>query len=238
MSESSDDTLLGGMLQRLSARFREIIIPKNGNQWPALLILGECDRTDYDAIADELEQKLATVIDKFHRGRNLADEATSGQVRFVGYRIEAEQMFDNVQRAIQNCLVEARHSPPPADVEIELAAIETQYQALRDLTRTSIQAVLNQLAGKEFPTLVAKQEIATRLREVMKRMDLRVKCPGCGEPAILKASSAGKAEIGIFTFDHPVAGARSTHRGPTQFPENLEVVDAPVDRRARTTNPS
>jgi hypothetical protein len=179
-----------------------------------------------DHVFGELKQILPLLVDSAvadHRRDGGASEACA--MFYLAVRLVSGRITHPVE--------ETPHLPPAQDL---LSVIDGMYAELREQTRRAVQQLLSENAGKDFPSLEEKQAFATRIRDLLRRADLRIKCPRCGEPAILRASAAGNSRYGVFHFDHPVAGARSSHRGSTKFPENLFVIDAPVDRRVTPTS--
>lgn len=124
-------------------------------------------------------------------------------------------------------------SLPSLGVPLEeiMDKLDEKYQEHREWTRQQLQVVLNKMSGKSYPTLADKQAVVARIREHLRSMDLRILCPVCKCPANLKAVAAGNAKQGVFQFAHSQAGTSSTHGGSSEFPNNLQVVDAPADSR-------
>ena len=124
------------------------------------------------------------------------------------------------------------HQREPTALQ-HLEAIDADYTALRERTREKVQKVLDALSGQDFPSLEARKAIATEIRVALDRVGLRLKCPQCSLPAVLRAVRAGNSRNGVFQFDHPSGGSRTTHKGSSVFPNGLTVTDAPVDRRLK-----
>lgn len=115
------------------------------------------------------------------------------------------------------------------DAPISLEQIDSEYLVLRQKTRQAIEHLLAEKAGKEFLSLQARQAFAADIRERLQRVGLRIECPKCSQPAMLRATLAGDSIDGVFKFDHASTG----HGGSGTLPTGLKVIDAPDDGRVK-----
>jgi hypothetical protein len=87
-----------------------------------------------------------------------------------------------------------------------------------------LRAFLNGLEGRSFG-LAANKAILAAIQGLLQRLGLRVCCPYCGEPAILRCRPHSYAKGGAFGFGH----SQATHGGWITFPA-LKLVPAPPNR--------
>ncbi len=106
---------------------------------------------------------------------------------------------------------------------------ESGIQALQEQIRTQIEASLCRLAGQNFGSLSSNQAVAKRIHAMLDARGLRVVCPQCGSPAILRCQKAGNSTTGAFMFDHYLEGGRTFHGGQSTFPQ-IRVVPKPPRR--------
>jgi predicted RNA-binding Zn-ribbon protein involved in translation (DUF1610 family) len=124
----------------------------------------------------------------------------------------------------------AASQPPP--LEVALACIDhvtQQVAEMQDRVRLAIQASLHGLAGNNFGSLHANQTVAKQVHALLDSKGLRVRCPECGSPAILRCQKAGNSRTGAFVFDHYLENGRTFHGGPSVFPK-LNLVSKPPRR--------
>lgn len=115
-----------------------------------------------------------------------------------------------------------------------LAQLADQLTGLQLSMRSAIDQTLGQLRGASFGSLQANQRFARVIQDLLETHGLRVVCPECGNPAILRCSKNPRARDGVFVFDHSVAGRRTFHGGYTTLPV-LQVVSKPP-RRGKSTS--
>lgn len=90
---------------------------------------------------------------------------------------------------------------------------------------------LGPLVGKSLGTLEENKAFARLLQALLRRLGLRVRCPRCGEPAVLRCQPVRGMETGAFQFQHQGGfGPRTNHMGSSTIPE-LKLVAAPPDLR-------
>lgn len=109
------------------------------------------------------------------------------------------------------------------------AGIELHQRAIQ----RGIEGTVRSLAGVNCGSFEANRALAKSVQELLAENGLRVACPECGEPAILRCQRAGNSKTGAFQFDHVLSGRRTFHGGSSSFPL-VAVVPAPKRRsRAR-----
>ncbi|MGE0757648.1 MAG: hypothetical protein AB7O38_11530 [Pirellulaceae bacterium] len=121
-------------------------------------------------------------------------------------------------------------APLPAALD-QLATTELEVQALQDAIRQTLQQRLSTFAGWNFGSLEKNQAFATRVHELLEQHGLRVVCPQCGSPAILRCQNSGNARTGVFLFDHYLETGRTFHGGPTTVPP-IRLVAKPARRKS------
>lgn len=101
-------------------------------------------------------------------------------------------------------------------------------------TRAAIMRGLEQqlavFSGWSFGSLEDNQSFTANVHELLDQHGLRVSCPQCGHPAILRCQNAGNAKAGVFLYDHTLDTGRTFHGGPTTFPP-LTLVPRPQRRK-------
>ena len=100
-----------------------------------------------------------------------------------------------------------------------LARLQREMNRLQREIRLTIQAQLSQMTGKSLGSLEANRELARSIHEMLDAHGLRVRCPQCGNAAILRVSPRSGSATGVFVFDHSVDGKRTFHGGRAVMPE-------------------
>ncbi|GAB5402445.1 MAG: hypothetical protein Aurels2KO_06760 [Aureliella sp.] len=118
----------------------------------------------------------------------------------------------------------------------ELSAITDEVNALQQQILLQIERRLQSMKGWAFESLKENQAFAKSVHQLLDSHGLRVICPECGSPAILRCLRAGNAKHGAFAFDHYLDTGRTFHGGSTTVPM-LRVVKKPA-RRAALSNPA
>lgn len=139
-----------------------------------------------------------------------------------------EWLSDNLQRGI------ARYFPAENLMELANAQLDraaSDVAAIQLQIRESLEASLSRLTGANFGTLDANQSIAKRIHELLDSKGLRVQCPECGAPAILRCQKAGNSKTGAFMFDHYLDSGRTFHGGSSVVPA-IVVVSKPPRRKS------
>ena len=114
---------------------------------------------------------------------------------------------------------------------VNLAATRSEIDAFKDAIRRSLEVTLNSYAGMSFGSLRNNQAFTRAVHELLENYGLRIACPECGAPAILRCQPVGNAKTGAFLYDHYLETGRTFHGGPTAFP-SVRVVPKPPRRRA------
>jgi predicted RNA-binding Zn-ribbon protein involved in translation (DUF1610 family) len=115
-----------------------------------------------------------------------------------------------------------------------LRGIEALNQRLTQVLQpftADVQAFLDGIEGRSFG-LAANKSIVLSTQLLLQRLGLRVRCPHCGEPAILRCRSTRNAKGGSFQFEHSARGKQTNHGGGTTFPA-MRLVPAPPDKRRK-----
>ena len=110
-----------------------------------------------------------------------------------------------------------------------LSAIELELNRLHRSIRLTIQDYLRNFEGKQYPSLEENQRVVSTIQRLLERYGLRVRCPECGNPSILRVSSRKTAKRGVFVFDHNINGKRTFHGGKNVFPK-MQLVEKPGRR--------
>jgi predicted RNA-binding Zn-ribbon protein involved in translation (DUF1610 family) len=117
-----------------------------------------------------------------------------------------------------------------AQVSGQITACRQAIELHQAAIRRSIENAVRGLAGLNCGSFEANRAFARSVQQLLAENGLRVACPECGEPAILRCQRGGNAKTGVFQFDHVVAGRRTFHGGSTSFPL-ATVTPAPPRRR-------
>ncbi|MCR9294030.1 MAG: hypothetical protein NXI32_14995 [bacterium] len=118
----------------------------------------------------------------------------------------------------------------------QIQQLSEEIRAMQMQIVRSIEARLQQFHGWSFESLSENQAFAKLVHQILDSHGLRVQCPECGHPAILRCLRAGNAKHGAFVFDHYLETGRTFHGGPTTVPL-IKVVAKPA-RRAALSNPA
>jgi len=121
------------------------------------------------------------------------------------------------------------------DAQAQLGQLTRQLNGIQRSIRQAIERYLQRFAGASFGTLAENQQFVREIQELLEMHGLRVRCPECGHPAILRCSRSSGAPGGVFVFDHYIDRRRTFHGGGATMPA-LRVVTKPP-RRA-TASPS
>ncbi len=113
----------------------------------------------------------------------------------------------------------------------QLNQLTGDVQSMQQQIRRTIEARLQKFHGWSFSSLLENQEFAKQVHQLLDSHGLRVECPECGNPAILRCLRAGNAKHGAFVFDHYLDSGRTFHGGPTTVPL-IRVVPKPARRAA------
>jgi hypothetical protein len=110
----------------------------------------------------------------------------------------------------------------PADVASRLHFAQRQVAAQRELIRRTLERVVQDLTGWRPANFREGRETAARIHQLLEANGLRIACPQCSAPAILRCQgSRGRA---LFVFDHTFASGRTFHGGTPELPRLSVVV--------------
>jgi hypothetical protein len=115
---------------------------------------------------------------------------------------------------------------------VNLAATRAEIEAFKNAIQVSLEITLNSFAGSNFGSLQNNKTFTRTVQELLDSNGLRVACPECGSPAILRCQSAGNSKTGVFLYDHYLENGRTFHGGPTTFPR-LKLVPKPPRRKGK-----
>ncbi|MEM6980528.1 MAG: hypothetical protein AAF539_12770 [Planctomycetota bacterium] len=111
------------------------------------------------------------------------------------------------------------------DLKMELARVQRSL-------RLSLEAKLTSLVGQNLHTLAANRELATAIQTLLDSHSLRIECPQCGHPAILRVSPRKGMPGGAFVLDHTIEGRRTFHGGTAEVPR-IRLMSKPSRRLSR-----
>lgn len=117
-----------------------------------------------------------------------------------------------------------------ADAAARIESLKQQINRLQRAVRLAIESELADWTGRSYGSLAANQDVVRMIHEMIDGHGLRLKCPECGHPAILRCSSRPGIADGVFVFDHQVDGRRTFHGGGVVLP-SLRLVAKPPRRR-------
>jgi hypothetical protein len=132
-----------------------------------------------------------------------------------------------------------RMSLPAANighVAEQLQMLTGEVHSIQQQIQRTIEIRLQQFCGWAFASLAENQEFAKQVHLLLDSHSMRVECPECGNPAILRCLRAGNAKHGAFVFDHYLDSGRTFHGGATTVPL-IRVVPKPA-RRIALSNPA
>lgn len=143
------------------------------------------------------------------------------------------QALDGVMSIIQPALLRRMSirtvSLKQADAGLE--QLNQQITGIQRSIRLAIERYLQQLSGATFGSLEANQEFARSVQKLLESHGLRVRCPECGHPSILRCSRNANSPGGVFVFDHYLPEGRTFHGGGRTLP-NIRVVAKPSRRKS------
>jgi hypothetical protein len=115
-------------------------------------------------------------------------------------------------------------------VQDRLSVLQQQINRLQRSVRLAIEAEFAGWSGRNYGSLKANQGVAQMIQQTVDGHGLRLRCPECGHPAILRCSSRPGVPDGVFVFDHTIEGRRTFHGGGSTLPA-LRVVSKPPRQR-------
>lgn len=112
-----------------------------------------------------------------------------------------------------------------------LQQVEQQIAGVQRTIRTAIERYLQQLSGATFGSLQDNQTFVRSVQQLLDAHGLRVRCPECGHPAILRCSRNASVHTGVFVFDHYLPEGRTFHGGGRTLP-TLRTISKPSRRKS------
>jgi len=168
------------------------------------------------------------LIDEYANPANDPDKATA-QAQAPTARashLDRPGELNEREAAIKN----AQQRQATADAAAKIESLKQQINRLQRAVRLAIESELADWTGRTYGSLAANQDVVRMIHEMIDGHGLRLKCPECGHPAILRCSSRPGIADGVFVFDHQVDGRRTFHGGGVVLP-SLRLVAKPPRRR-------
>lgn len=145
------------------------------------------------------------------------------------YVLWLDHLLSFLCRGIEYRLLRRSAPLPPALEQLTLAG--QAATRLQDSIRDTLGQYLATFTGWNFGTLEDNQAFTTRVHLLLDQFGLRVCCPQCGAPAILRCQGTGNSKTGVFLYDHTLNSGRTFHGGPSTFP-SLTLVPRAARRKA------
>ncbi len=152
------------------------------------------------------------------------------QLYLRSIKLVAERVYGGLRR---------RMAMPAARIDKAVEQVQkltAEVLALQQQIGQRIEIRLQHFHGWAFASLAENQAFAKLVHQMLDSHGLRVQCPECGHPAILRCLRVGNAKHGAFVFDHYLDTGRTFHGGPTTVPL-IKVVAKPA-RRPALSNPA
>lgn len=119
------------------------------------------------------------------------------------------------------------------EADAGLERLGQQIHQIQRSIRLAIEQYLHQHRGATFGSYDGNQRFVRSVQKLLESHGLRVRCPECGHPAILRCARNASAPAGLFVFDHYLPAGRTFHGGGRSLP--LLRVTAKPDRRKAAT---
>lgn len=154
---------------------------------------------------------------------------------------ESEQLYLAAMRSVLTAIQPVLHrrmqirAVSLSDAESQLDQLSRQLNGIQRSIRQSIERYLQRFTGATFGSIEDNQQFLRAVQELLETHGLRVRCPECGHPAILRCSRSNGSAGGAFVFDHYIDRRRTFHGGGSTMP-SLRVVAKPVRRPAIAAN--
>lgn len=145
------------------------------------------------------------------------------QLYLRSIKLVAERVYGGLRR---------RMAMPAARIDKAVEQLEkltAEVHALQQQISQRIERRLQTFQGWAFGSLAENQAFAKLVHQILDSHGLRVVCPECGHPAILRCLRVGNAKHGAFVFDHYLDNGRTFHGGPSTVPL-IRVVAKPARR--------
>ena len=114
----------------------------------------------------------------------------------------------------------------PRQAEALTQVLDREITVALEPTKKKIKALLKHLGGREiFSKFEDNTKFVHGLRDLLARLDLRVICPSCGEPAIITCAKGTRSKRGTLCFQHRTSGVQKMHSTVVVFPADLSLVE-------------
>jgi len=127
---------------------------------------------------------------------------------------------------------------PPVNPKLAapINQLNKRFESFRETVRAELQAELDAWTDPaksvSFRDAVEKKLLASKLQRLLNRVGLRVACPKCGEPAIVRGGSFGTMATGGFRFEHRIRGKSRPHLTVPDLP-HMKLIPAPDARNRK-----
>ncbi len=118
-------------------------------------------------------------------------------------------------------------STEPIPLPLQINSLHRILDAQRARTIRLLEREISKLEGTQLGSFQGNQALAAKVHQLLDSAGLRVRCPHCGQPAILRCLAAGNTATGSFVFDHYLEEGRTFHGGRTTFPRLFLVAKPP-----------
>lgn len=145
------------------------------------------------------------------------------------YEQGMRRMLPLIEPALRRRMRIGTASLAQATAQIEQLAVQLNH--IQRSIRQAIEGYLTTVAGQSFGSQQDNQAFAKQLQQLLDAHGLRLRCPECGHPAILRFNRSRDASGGAFAFDHYIDGRRTFHGAGASIPK-ARVIAKPK-RRAR-----
>ena len=108
-------------------------------------------------------------------------------------------------------------------------ALTREVAGMQRSIRLAYERYLAELNGASFESYEENQALVRRLQGLLDAQGLRIRCPECGHPAILRCVRSAVSKQGVYVFDHYLPEGRTFHGGGRTFPL-LRVISKPARR--------
>ncbi|XZE53665.1 hypothetical protein SH139x_005428 [Planctomycetaceae bacterium SH139] len=166
---------------------------------------------------------------------NQSAATTGGEIspittaRAASYRRALSGVLAMIQPAILRRF--SGNTLPIQQAEVGLQRLNQQIAGIQRSLRLTIEHHLQQLNGATFNSLQESQQFVSSVQKLLDANGLRVRCPECGYPAILRCSRSPAVNTGVFVFDHYLPSGRTFHGGGRTLPL-LRTVAKPSRRKS------
>lgn len=99
-----------------------------------------------------------------------------------------------------------------------IGQLQLELNRIQRSVRRMVQGKLAGLTGRNLGDLAANRSMVAAVQALLETHSLRICCPQCGHPAILRVSPRKGMPGGAFVMDHTVAGRRTFHGGGATVP--------------------